>query len=207
MPNAVKSLVLIVAGLAAVSTARAQAVHVEVTPFVGAFIPTSALGSVRVNVLGAPITVKGEMTSALTFGGRVDVFGRSRVGLQAMYFYSSSGLRITVGPVPKTFDAVVQSGALKVNYKATSAQTGTDLVLSAGVMGISHSGAAFSLTGNKVNFGGVVGGGLHIVLSPTVTLRFDGDLLIYRFAAAPVYNPTSQSDAMISAGLGLKLGR
>lgn len=207
MRSIVRPITLAAFAVAAVPVARAQAVHVEVTPFIGAFIPTAALGLVRVRPLGPTITNKAEMTSSMTLGGRIDVYSRGRVGVQGMYFHSSGGMRTTNGPVPFTPKAVVQGGAVKVNYQATAAQTGTDLVLSLGVSGISHSGAAFALDGNNFDMGGVVGGGLHIVVSPTVTLRFDGDLLLYRFASAALFPRTTQSDLMISAGLGLKLGR
>ena len=205
IPSLVAAVALI---LVAAPAARAQAVHVEVTPFIGGFVPTAALGSLRVNLgLGAPINVKTELTSAVAFGGRIDVMSRGRFGLQGVYFHSNGGVRTTVAPVPKTFDAVVQGGALKVNYQATSAQTGTDLVLSAGVAGVSHSGAAFALTGNQFDAGAALGAGLHVVINPSVTLRFDTDLFVHKIQVLPIFPSVTMGDLVVTAGLGLKLGR
>lgn len=195
--------------LAAAPAARAQAVHVLVTPFIGGLVPTAALGTVRLVLTGSsPTNVKTEMKSAVALGGRIDVYGRGRLGVQAMYFRSSTGVRTIVAAIPATRDAVFQGGSIKLNYQATSAQTGTDLVLSAGVAGLSHSGPAFSINGNRFNVGGDVGAGLHVVMSPAVTLRFDADLFVHRFSSAPaVFPATTQADMLVTAGLAFKLGR
>ncbi len=202
-------IVITALSLTAVPVVRAQAVHVQVTPFIGGLVPTSALGTIRMVVTGSsPTNVKTEMKSAVAFGGRLDVYSRGRFGLQALYFHSNTGVRTIVAALPVTRDAVFQGGSIKVNYQATSAQTGTDLVLSGGVAGLSHSGQAFAINGNRFNVGGDLGAGLHVVMTPNVTLRFDADMFVHRFSSAPaVFPATTQVDMLITAGLAFKLGR
>ncbi len=182
--------------------------RIEFTPFVGGLIPTKQLGSIRVPGLGStPISVTGEMLTAGGFGGRATVYGTGRLGVEGTYFMSGNDMRIAVGPFNRTFDANVQGGSVKAVFEATTAGTGTDLVLSGGISGIQHGGPAFQFASDQFDIGGVVGGGLHIVMSPMVTLRFDGDLYVYQWSAGPGFGSRTQSDVMMTVGLGLRLGR
>ncbi len=184
--------------------------RIEFTPFVGGLIPTTRLGAIRVpNPCGGstPTQVTGEMLTGSGFGGRATVYGTGRLGVEGTYFMARNKMRVAGGgPCYRTFDANVQGGSVKAVFEATTAGTGTDLVLTAGVSGIKHGGTAFQFASNQFDIGGVVGGGLHLVLSPMVTLRFDGDLYVYRWRAGAAFASQTQSDVMITAGLGLSLG-
>ena len=206
-----KSTIQAVLGLALlVSPAWGQKRRrIEFTPFVGGLIPTTRLGAIRIPGLGStPIQVTGEMLTAGGFGGRATVYGPGRLGVEGTYFMAGNDMRIAVGPFNQTLKATVQGGSVKLVYEATAAGTGTDLVLSGGVSAIKHGGIAFQFAREQLDIGGVVGGGLHIVMSPMVTLRFDGDLYVYRWSAGlPGFSSRTQSDFMLTAGLGLRLGR
>ncbi len=201
---------LLLLGLAMlVSPAAAQKRRrIELTPFVGGLIPTGQLGAIRVPGLGStPVQVTAEMLTAGGFGGRATIYGPGRLGVEGTYFMSGNDMRIAVGPFNRTFDADVQGGSIKAVFEATTGGTGTDLVLSGGVSGIKHGGTAFALASDQFDIGGVLGGGLHITMSPTVTLRFDGDFYMYRWSAGPGFASRTQTDFMMTAGLGLRLGR
>lgn len=210
MGSVSKSSVLAVLGLAILASPSAaqKRRRIEFTPFAGGLIPTTRLGSIRVPGLGStPISVTGEMLTGGGFGGRATVYGTGRLGVEGTYFMAGNDMRIAVGPFNRTFDATVQGGSLKAVFEATNAGTGTDLVLSGGISGIQHSGSAFQFASDQFDVGGVVGAGLHLVMSPMVTLRFDGDLYVYRWSAGPGFGAKTQSDFMMTAGLGLRLGR
>ncbi len=210
MDSRLKPALLALLGLAVlVSPAAAQKRRrVEFTPFVGGLIPTTRLGAIRVPGLGStPVQVTAEMLTAGGFGGRATVYGPGRLGVEGTYFMSGNDMRIAVGPFNRTFDANVQGGSLKAVFEATTGGTGTDLVLSGGLSGIKHGGSAFNLASDQLDIGGVVGGGLHIAMSSMVTLRFDGDLYVYRWSAGPGFASRTQTDVMMTAGLGLRLGR
>ena len=182
--------------------------RIEFTPFVGGLIPTSRLGAIRIPGLGgSPIQVTGEMLTGAAFGGRATIYGTGRLGVEGTYFMARNKMRVAVGPFNQSFDANVQGGSVKAVFEATSGGTGTDLVLTAGVSGIKHGGTAFQFASDQFDVGGVVGGGLHIVMSPMVTLRFDGDFYVYRWSAGAAFASRTQSDLMMTAGLGLRLGR
>ncbi len=210
MGSVLKSALLSILGLAmlAAPSAAQKRRRIEFTPFVGGLIPTGRLGSIRVPGLGStPIQVTGEMLTGGGFGGKATLYGPGRLGVEGTYFQAGNDMRIAVGPFNRTFDATVEGGSLKAVFEATTGGTGTDLVMSAGISGIKHSGPAFQFTSDPFDIGGVVGAGLHIVMSPSVTLRFDGDLYVYRWSAGSGFAPRTQSDFMMTAGLGLRLGR
>jgi len=186
----------------------AQGTTIELTPFVGGFIPTKALG--RIPILGAGsqvVNILGEATTTGAFGGRVTVTRGGRFGVEGSYFYAGSDLRVTVGPIATVLDGEVQGGSLKGVYRATNAMTGTDLLVAAGLSAVNHSGRAYTYASDQLDVGGVVGAGLHIVMSPMVTLRFDGEAYLYSWSATPLLGSRMQTDVLMTVGLGLKLGR
>lgn len=189
--------------------AHAQRSHFEITPFVGGYIPTKVLGLTKVPGVGStPITIEGEVATGGAFGGRITYVGRGRLGAEATYFAASSDLRIARGPIASVFDAKVRGGSLKGVYRATSEESGTDLVVAAGLSGVNHRGQGFAFTTGQFDIGGVAGAGLHIVMSPQITLRFDGEAYIYSWSSGIAgLGSKLQTDVLMTAGLGLRLGR
>ena len=188
--------------------ALAQRGRFEVTPFAGGYVPTSALGQLRIaNVLPGTAQFRGQMSTAGAVGGRLGYWTGQRWGVEGSYFYSSSDFQITIGPVSGTVDAAVQGGSLKAFFRATNENSGTDLFVSGGVMGITHEGQAFRLPGNQFDMGGVVGAGLHVVMSPQLTLRIDGDLMVYSYRSELQFTARTQTDVLMTVGLGFRLGR
>lgn len=202
--------ILMTLGLTAALTthAAAQGRTITVTPFVGGFIPTQALGRIPILSAGSQVVnILGEGTTTGAFGGRVMVSGRGRFGVEGTYFFSSSDLRVTVGPIATVLDGEVQGGSLKGVYRATNGLTGTDLVVAAGLSGVNHRGRAYTYASDQFDIGGVLGAGLHIVMSEMVTLRFDGEAYLYSWSATKALGSRMQTDVLMTVGLGLKLGR
>jgi len=191
-----------------VSTAAVAQQKLELTPFLAGFVPLSTLGSVRVPLSGGqPNVVDGQMKTSGAFGGRLSVWVGERWGLEGSYFLSTSDLRITSGVFSRSVDAEMHGGSVKAFFQATNEPTGTDLLVSGGVSGILHRGPAFSLANEQLDLGGVLGGGLHVVMSPLVTFRIDGEIYLYRYAFAPGFASVTQTDLLMTVGLGLKLAR
>ena len=204
-----RALIAAVLGIGLAGPVVAQSSRLEITPFAGGFIPTALLGQIRHPGIGStPLSVQGEVTTGGAVGGRLTWSGPGRLGIEATGFYAASDVRIALGPIASVFDANVQGGSLKGVYRATNEGSGTDLLLAAGVSGISHKGRAFELTQGQFDIGGVAGAGLHIVMSSQITLRFDGELYVYSWSAGvPGFSSKLQTDVLMTAGLGLKLGR
>lgn len=197
----------ILAWLLAADAASAQT-KVSVTPFVGGLIPTKPMGQLRIGGLTPqPFTFRGEMKTAGAAGGRLDVWLGPRWGVEGSYFYAWSDFNITAGPFTATVDANVQGGAAKAFYQATSAGTGTEIVLSAGLAGVQHGGRAFSLASQQFDVGTALGAGLRVEMSPRVTFRLDGDALLYRWSAGPGFASTTQVDLLMTVGLALRFDR
>ena len=203
--------IALASGLLGWLTAAAGAQRrVEITPFVGGYVPTTTLGPMRVaHVLSQPVQVTGEMETNGVVGGRVGVWTGSRWGLEGTFVYAASDLRIIDGPVSGTVKANVQAGTLKAFFRATSENSGTDLFLSAGASGVQHAGRAFDLAAHQMDFGGVVGGGLHVLMSPQVTFRIDADLLVYpwSFGGSGLNESRTQTDLLVTLGLALRFAR
>src|SRR5512134_140695 len=120
-----RALIAAVLGAGLAAPAAAQSSRLEITPFVGGYIPTTLLGQIRLPGIGStPITVQGESTTGGAFGGRVTYAGAGRLGVEATYFYAASDVRVALGPLASVFDAEVQGGSLKGVYRATSEGSG-----------------------------------------------------------------------------------
>ena len=209
----VMALVAVVGGAGGwlpVKTAVAQRSGLTITPFVGGYIPLKPLGELDFPLAGITTTVTADLKTGPAFGGKLTLMpGGKRFGVEGTYFYASSKTRIRVSLLGREDDATVQGGSLKALFRATDGKTDTDVIFSAGVSGTTRSGDVFRLAQavDQFDIGGVVGLGLHLILSPQVTFRLDGDLSLYKWNWRGSLPNTSQADLLITAGLGLKLGR
>lgn len=213
-----KSLPLSVAlGLLAILTvaepAAAQRNKITLTPFVGGLVPLSERGRVTVNILGQDQSAVFEMRSAPAFGARLAYQTRGRFGIEGSYFIASSKSRISLilagTSVGRDQDGQIQGGGIKATYRLTNGRTDTDFQVSAGVSGTKHSGDLFDATRAQDQFdvGGVLGAGLHLLLSPMVTFRVDGELNLYKWSQFRALQSKSQTDVLMTVGLALRLGR
>jgi|GEM_PF-4336450 len=187
----------------------AQRAKVVLTPLVGGYVPLTDLGSASVSIGGQNVTASAKMQAAPLFGAKFGYYPRGRFGLEVGYFFSSPKSRISVGASGREDDGEVQGGSLKGSYRLTDGTTDTDFFLSAGLSGTNHGGDLFDATQAQDQFdvGGAVGAGLHVQLSPQVTLRVEGDLNVYKWSQFRIVSSKTQADFLLTAGLGLRLGR
>ncbi|MFN0177816.1 MAG: hypothetical protein ACKVZ0_03385 [Gemmatimonadales bacterium] len=203
-------LAYLIAFLAIASPAIAQRPRVVFTPFVGGYIPFSDLGSIDLNIGGFNVTAAARGTTVATFGARFGYYTRGRVAVEGSFFTAASKTRLTVGGTRLSdVDGDVQGGSVKAAYRVTDRRTDTDFFVSAGLSGTKHSGDVFTsaLAEDQFDIGGVVGMGLHVLLSPQVTFRVEGDLNLYKWSLNRLLASRTQTDLLLTAGLGLRLGR
>ena len=186
----------------------AQRGRIELTPFAGGLIPTSVLGMLQVpGNSSEPITVEGKLKLAGAFGARLGIWVNERWGLEAGFAHSSSDLTIALGNLRGEIDGQVEAGSLKTFYRVTKEGTETDFLISAGVGAVHHGGPGFRLASAQLDPAGVAGAGLHLAMSSYATLRFDGELFLYRWSPGSSGGSTFQSDLVVSAGLAISLNR
>ncbi|MEO8449673.1 MAG: hypothetical protein ABI647_07790 [Gemmatimonadota bacterium] len=179
----------------------------EITSYAGGYIPTTKLGIIQLRLAGTPTSLEAEAATAAGLGARLGFWGNGRLAVEASYFYSKPKLRSTTGFLTQTVEGTVQSGSLVAMYRVTGGQTGTDLVIKGGIVGINHGGPGFQLASGQFDLGGTVGAGLRMDLSRTATFRIDGETFLYSWSPGPAFNDRFQTDVVMSAGLALRLGR
>lgn len=189
---------LLVTTLAA--SAHAQA-RMELTPLVGAFLPTSNLASIPIS---GSVTARGKLKAAPAFGARFSIVGQSGLGVEATYFYAASKLELSTGPLSQSIDGHVEGGNLKLVFQPR--QTGSvGFALSGGVAGLKHAGDVFDVLSDQFDIGGVLGAGLRIPLSPGMMMRIDGEGFLYSWSAGEPFSSASQTTLLLSAGLAIRL--
>ena len=198
------ALALIV--LASPAALRAQQ-RFELTPFAGGYIPTTALGVVQIPLGGVTTSITAETETSAAFGARLGFWANSRVAVEGTYLYSKTKLQGSVAFLTQSIDATVQAGSLVLMYRATGGNTGTDLVLKGGIVGIGHGGQGFQLASGQFDLGGTAGAGLRIDMSPTVSFRIDGETFLYSWSPGSGFKGRFQTDVVMSAGLALRFGR
>lgn len=195
------------------NAAEGQRARIMLTPFVAGFVPLSVRGSATATVSGIQQTVELKQQAVPAFGVRFGYQSRGPLGVEGTYFFAGSNSRISLIAGGQSFgtelDGNIQGGSVKASYRLTDSRTDTDFFLSAGVSGTKHDGDFFTSTRAQDQFdvGGVVGAGLHIAMSPQVTLRVEGDLNLYKWSQFRILPSKTQADFLLTAGLGLRLGR
>ena len=192
--------------LASPAALRAQH-RFELTPYVGGYFPTTKLGIIRLRILGQTTSIEAESETAPGFGARLGLWANKRVAVEGSYLYAASKLRASAGILTTSFSANVQAGSLVAMYRATGGTGGTDIILKGGVVAVNHGGSAFQLASNQLDLGGTVGAGIRIDLSPSTSVRVDGETFLYSWSPGPGFKGRMQADVLLSAGIALRLGR
>jgi hypothetical protein len=193
---------------AAVTTLRGQASRVYLTPYGGAFIPTSTLGSVAVlDNNDNPITIDGKLQTSPGLGGRLAYWSSERFGIEASYFYDKGSLKVTDGRTSALFDSEIQIGSLKAMLQVSNGASGTDFVVNGGLAGVHHGGPAFLVGGTPTAVGGIVGTGLYIDVGSQVRLRLDSEMFVYDWRGQGGFPSKLQADLMFTGGLAIRLSR
>jgi hypothetical protein len=202
------TLLFILIATCAAASARAQRARIVLTPFIGGYVPTTDLGSIRVPFSAGAVGVFGaRMNAAPMFGARLGYWATERFGVEVSYFLVTSKVRVTTGILSANFDAEVQGASFKALYQLSNSTSGSDFFVSGGLGGVRHGGQAFNLVGSSTDLAGIIGPGVFITLSPQVRLRIDGDLMVYPWSAAAEFPSKTQVDLVVSAGMAIRLTR
>lgn len=190
--------------------------QVEVTPFVGLYLPTANV--IEESALG--LTVSGKHGTTFLFGARLTYWTSRSVGLEASLGYTASSMTFSVdtGGVrvgSADTSAHVMLGSARVLYKVGPKSGDTDIHLLAGVGFISHGGAAYDLLGQgnggisgTTDIGGLVGASVRFRASAKLKIRVDIEDNLYsaKFNIGGAETTSHfQNDLAVSLGLVIPL--
>ncbi len=181
-----------------VTPASAQRANFELTPWVGAYVPT------RNTFEGAFGDIK--RRSSAGFGARLTYWGTGRVGFEGTFGFVPTKFEgpfdITVNEERRNAEVVLVNGRLLLGLTPSTSTLG--VYLSAGGALLSFGGDAFDADRSSSQFGGVAGLGFRVPLGTRFGLRFDVEDYIYDgdFGA----NDQVQNDLVLSASLAIPLG-
>lgn len=200
---------------------RQPAWSVEVTPFVGAFVPLaelfefSATGIIPGTVVPAEVTLVGKQKSSLAMGGRVSGWFNARLGVEGTFTYAFSDLDVTrtrrattvTLTDERTVGANVWTAAVRVLYRLAAIDRSAVVLLGAGPVIVSRGGDAFDApafdfpsTGSvsgTTDLGGVIDLGVRIDASSRVAIRLDAEAYMYS-ASLSFADPVFAGDVLTS---------
>jgi len=195
---------------------------VEITPFVGAFVPLAELfefsgtGIIPGTVVPAEVTLVGKQKSSVAIGGRISGWFSSRLGAEGSFTYAFSELDVTrTRRTPfqavtddRTVGASVWSAAVRVLYRLARIDQSAVILLGAGPVVVSRGGEAFDepafgLSGTgavsgTTDLGGVVDLGVRVDASSRVAIRLDAEAYMYS-ASLSFADPVFVGDVLTSS--------
>lgn len=211
-----KSVMLWVAILAVALSRSLVAQHLELTPFVGLYLPTANV----IEESGGGLTVRGKHGTTFLFGARLTYWTTPTVGFEASLGYTPSKVTFSVdtngvnlGSADTSAHVIV--GSARVLFKVGPKSGDTDIHLLAGVGFTSHGGAAYDALGQgsggisgTTDIGGVVGASVRFKVSSRLKLRVDLEDNLYSAEFNIGGTNTSshfQNDLVVSLGLVIPL--
>jgi hypothetical protein len=180
MKAAITSLAAILA-LAPLTTAAAQGKgRVELTPYLGMYLPVADI--IKETDLGSGISLTFKQKSALTFGGRLSFGLSDRAALEGAFGYTSSDVRLEVSGVGgAALGGTVMTGSARVLYRLNQPTAPTGWHLIGGLAIVSRGGDIWdqiesggTAVNGRTDFGAVIGGGVRLPVGRRLALRIDG---------------------------------
>ena len=195
----VLALTFVVAG-----PATAQLPGIEISPYVGGYIPVTDL------VDEQDIDLTASHKEAFAFGGRVGVNLPGPLGVEGSFLYALSDLESDdQGEVVDT-DAAVWAASGKLIYEFGLPAAPVSFNVNGGLALIGRTGDAYENADETTDVGGVVGAGLQVGLPGLWSIRFDVEDYLYSFQAegepGEEFDSQFQNDVVISAGVVWTLG-
>lgn len=218
------SMALGVLALAAAVASAQSARKVVLTPYVGAFMPASDIGSFSASEEGTTATAKVKHKNTLVIGGNGSYWFSERWGMEFGAAYSPSDAKVTYSaPVSGGEFAVgdkehahVWLGTAKAMLNLTPASSAWRVRLGAGPAVIAHGGKAYrddadqKVTG-KTNYGGAFSLCTRIPLTGPFAIRLRAEDYVYQSNVKVIdkLDPTAsfnlgkktQNDFVLSMGL------
>jgi hypothetical protein len=194
---------------------------VEITPFIGAYLPLtdlfefSAIGTIPGTVVPARVTLTGKQRSAFAFGGRLSGWFNPRLGAEGTVAYASSEVDVarTIESVAtkvnddRSVGARVWTATARVLYRLARIDRSAVILIGAGPAIISRGGDAYEApafdlasTGDvsgTTDIGGVVDLGTRIDASSRIAIRLDAEAYLYS-ASLSFLDPVFARDLLTS---------
>ncbi len=210
--------------LAGASTSGAQ-VSVDLIPYAGAYVPTGDLANFVVPLTPGPgnAAIQAKQKTAFLFGGRVNVWLSRTVGVEGNFAYALSDGELTLSEPGGTITdlcaqdqscgAAVWLGSVKGLLRVFASEQWS-VHFAGGAAVIGRSGDFYEEVSETVDFGGVLGAGATVDLSPRIGIAVDVEDYLYSYSATiesadiGTVNTGSkfQNDLVLSAGLVIHLG-
>ena len=204
--------VIAASAIAAMTPSFANAIGVEFTPVIGHYTPLNS----QIADNDAPLVVRQD--DATTFGARLAVWVAPRIGVEASFLTSSSGIQLIGGGEPIGLDAVMTHLDVRARFRVNDPAAGAGLDVIAG-LGISDINDPLSDVGEDLGFESpseftiVVGLGGTVPVTDRIKLRFDIEDHIHdanyevdeTLFGSPVSIDEKQHDIMFLAGIVIPL--
>ena len=193
----------ILAALAALAPASAQAQRVSLSPTIGVYIPTSEL-------VKAAEGEEFKQEVALSVGGRLGVTLSPRFGIETSVSYVPSNLRFTFDQTETTTDANLLLGTVRASFHAIPITSPVWLTLNGGASLIRRGGEAYQDAEDRSDIGGVVGATVGFRLGSMLNFYLAAEDYIYgtRIEDADLGDQSrTQNDVQIAFGFGFPVGR
>ena len=185
--------------------------RIEVTPFVGAYVPLAELLEFSDTglILGVParVTLEGKQTNSFAIGGRVTGWFDRRFGVEGTFTYAFSDLDVTqtieIPTQPDrvrsaTLGAYVWTAAVRAVYRLARIDRSAVILAGLGPAIIDRGGDAFSAPALGLTSAGAVDGttdvggvfdlGARIDAGSRVAIRLDAEVYMYT-ASLSLANP------------------
>ena len=219
-------LALFLLGLVAVPAA-AQ-IQVDLIPYIGGYLPTNDLAVV--SFASSPdqkTSLRAKQRPGFLLGGRVDLWFSPKWGVEGNFAYVFSEGDLTSSVGGQTDDLCIQAstdcgayvwyGSVKALYRISpKPDSDYSIHLAAGPAYIGRGGAFYDEldASDTSDFGGVLGIGVDVAVSPTMGLAIDLEDYIYSYKteveiAGTTYEASSkiQNDLAFTVGLIIHLGQ
>lgn len=219
MRPTIRSLVTVLA-LAPFATVAGQGKgRIELTPFLGLYVPVADLIKESDPVSG--LSVVFGQKSAFSLGARLGYGLSDRAAIEGAFGYTSSDVSVDVPGLGGTsLGGTVIQGSARVVYRLNAPASPTGWHLIGGLAMTSRGGDIWSQiesSGTKVDgrtdFGAVIGGGVRFPIGKGFALRIDVEDYISQAkftlddgVQAVDSESQLQNDLVLSAGLAIQLG-
>jgi hypothetical protein len=211
------ALALAAAALPGVS--GAQLGRLELTPFVGAYVPASDLARASEQALGTEMAVTIRNRPAVAFGANVEGWFGPRWGIQGTAAYAPTDVRYS-GSLDGESGRVSRGSAIwlfnaKLLARVTSPENRIAAYIGAGPAVVSRSGSAYDdfegvRTEKLTDVGGVLAAAIRYPVAQGLALSIGADTYLYEAQlrssvigeeGAYTWDSRFQTDFVLSAGL------
>jgi hypothetical protein len=211
--------------LAGAGNVNAQ-VQVDLIPYAGAYVPAGNLADFTVTLTPGPGTaaLKAKHKTAFLFGGRVDVWLSPAFGVEGNFAYALSDGELEAAEPGGTFtdlcaedpqscNATVWLGSVKGLYRVFVNDQWSIHFAGGGAL-IGRGGDFYEEASETLDFGGVLGVGATVEVSPQIGIAIDVEDYIYSYSATIESTDIGtvetgsklQNDLILTAGLVIHLG-